>query len=103
MNLNRGSDHMINQVFLLWRQRALYSQSGHLLTSFSCFSFLRGCNLLPPFVPSFLRGCNLLPPFVSSFLRGCYLIGYFSTNRLAITSRCSSLVPPPMISSGASR
>src|SRR5262249_12493112 len=41
--------------------------------------------------------------FSSSFLRGSYLIGYFSTNRLAMTSRCSSFVPPPITSSGASR
>src|SRR5262245_57089981 len=44
---------------------------------------------------------EILPPR-SSFLRGRYLTGYFSTNRLAMTSRCNSLVPLPITSSGAS-
>src|SRR5215475_8353930 len=103
MDLNCNSDHAINQVFLLWRQWAFNSQSGHLLTSSSRFWFLRGCYLYFPSRSSFLRGCYLYLPSRPSFIRSRYLTGYFSTNRLAMTSRCNSFVPPPITSSGASR
>src|SRR5215475_5099757 len=102
MNLNCSSDHTINQVFLLRRQRAFNPQSGHLLTPSSRSSFLRGCFLFALFVSSWLFPLRLSSSR-SSFLRGCYLIGYFSTSLLAITSRCNSFVPPPITRSGASR
>src|SRR5262245_36484337 len=64
MDLDRGSDHSISQVFLLRRQWTFNSQSGHLLTSFLRSSFLRGSN----FFGSFLRALRFFVVAISSAL-----------------------------------
>src|SRR5262245_50923514 len=103
MDLNRNSDNTINQVFLLRRQRAFNSQSGHLNLLFALFVSSWLLSLAPLRALRFFVVAVFGSSSRSSFLRGCYLIGYFSTNRFAMTSRCNSFVPPPITSSGASR